>query len=300
VVGREHLAVVDAQEFVERRAAPRTGDVEDGRQRGHGHPQPGPTLFLPPTGFIHVGRLRAAILPQLFDDGGQGGGGLSLQGTHFAGRQGDAEQVVHQRLDLPLAESVSAGEQAGGRLQTRPAPAGGYALGRRGAGGDAAGGTGQAVESVFGDLRLGFGDLDDLMTQRLGVRPVQGVAAASALRRFERLTVIGGGNDAGVERMPGSAAAATPGRRLRRRPLDGARVARRRPRRVRRIPVEALFQLTDASFQLGDPSFVLLDDEKQRRLRGGRDLVPQHLRNRRLSTHAAGVEDEQLTGEIGL
>src|SRR4029077_10139892 len=49
-IGGQHLSVIGAQQFSERRASPRTSDVKDGCQRGHGHPQPGPTLFLPPAG----------------------------------------------------------------------------------------------------------------------------------------------------------------------------------------------------------------------------------------------------------
>ena len=141
------------------------------------------------------------------------------------------------------------------------------------------------MEPVLDHVGPDLGQLGDLMADRLGVGAPQGPTAAAARRRLavdDRRQPLGRDQRAGVPPVPGLPAPPLPRRRPRRAALDVGRVAGRRLRGVGRV-------LAEPSLQRGDPPLEGLDQREDRRLRVGRDLVPELSGDGRLGAHATLV-----------
>jgi hypothetical protein len=145
-------------------------------------------------------------------------------------------------------------------LQSGPEAAARDALRQPAAGRDAAPRAGQPTQAILDDLGPDLGQLGDLVADRLGVvtvevEPATGAAARPAVDRIGEPR----GRDqlAGVALMPGRPARSPPGARPGRPPLDVQGLARRRLRRVGRVP-------RAARLEGGDPLLEGLDQGQDR------------------------------------
>jgi site-specific DNA recombinase len=172
-VAGQHTPVALAQQFPQRIAVATADDLIDRGHLRHHHPQPtAPTH----RGLIDVGRLLPGRLKQFVHDRLQLPANVGLGGADLAGAQRDGEQIGQQASGLVLAQPVSAGQQGASGLQA------GTVLPGRGlsAGGHAAAGAEKAMASILGDAGAEGRNVPDLMTQRLRIVAVQGLAAVAA------------------------------------------------------------------------------------------------------------------------
>ena len=119
----------------------------------------------------------------LDDDRPQDRGGPPLQLGDHPQRDAQPEQVGGQLLDRPLGQSIGAREHGQGRPQTRAERASRDARRQCGPSDCPATRACQPVESVFVDIGADRRDLGDLVPHRIGVVPLEGRAAAPAMRR---------------------------------------------------------------------------------------------------------------------
>jgi hypothetical protein len=146
------------------------------------------------------------------------------------------------------------------------------------------------VEAILIDVGTNRWDLGDLVSQGLGIVPLERDATASALRRLdlEGLSELFGWDQrpdvAFVARL---SSALAPGRRDRRSPLelDGGRIGGGGLGRVGGIEVEPRLQLGDSFLQVGDPLLQRSNDGLDGRLGFRRNGVPQGFRDRRVRAH---------------
>jgi hypothetical protein len=74
-------------------------------------------FIFPPAGLIDVGRLGADLFEEFVHHRFEQPGGLVFPLAEHAGGVRQAQEVAGQRLDLPFAESIGAGQQAHHRSQ---------------------------------------------------------------------------------------------------------------------------------------------------------------------------------------
>jgi hypothetical protein len=153
------------------------------------------------------------------------------------------------------------------------------------------------VQLILGHDGLEWGQLKDLVTQRLHVRAGQDVPAAPAGRGLADNRMIGGQQGPALQGM----ALLTAGRKFRgsagRAALDAGEVGGRRSRGVRRILAEALLEVVDLLLELYDmlleglvALFLLLEEGAQFGLCSSGDLLPQVSRDWRLRRHAPELQ----------
>jgi hypothetical protein len=264
-------------------------DGEDRGHRGHDHPQLRLAVVFTPRGVVDADRGGVVDVQRHFVVRGvQHRGRLPLQlGDHTRGDR-QAEQVADQLLDLPLAETVAAGESGQHRLQIRAEASRGYPRGETSAGGHAALGAAQTVESVLVDQRLDLRQFGDLVNQGSRVITGQGVAAAAAIRgpalgdRSHLLRWDQAAQRPAMSRLPTPFSTRGRGRRLAFQP-DG--VGRRRLGGIGGIELEPGLEIADPLLQLGDPRLVRLQDNQDGGLGLRRHRIPERFRDGRLSDH---------------
>ena len=76
------------------------------------------------------------------------------------------------------------------------------------------------------------------------------------------------------------------------------RIGGRRLGGVGGVRAALLFEVVDAALQGGETLFVGVHQDQERRLSGGRDLVPEFARNRRRRRHTAEVEIQVFSGNV--
>ena len=190
----------------------------------------------------------ADMLPQFLDRGLQLGGGLPLQSGDHPDGDRQAEQVEGQLADRTLAQAIGPGQDAEDGPEPGAERPDGYARRQGRTGGGAATGAGQAMEPVFvhdGEDRRQFGDL---MPERLGVIPGEGVAAPATSGRFavdDLAELLRRDQGAGMATMAGLPTPLLARRGSRRSSLDRGGIGGGRPGGVGRVPVEPLLQFGD-------------------------------------------------------
>ena len=121
---------------------------------------------------------------------------------------------------------------------------------------------------------------------------MQRLLAMAAGRRFAVVNGVGmideGTLNPGVPLLTAHFVA---GRRLGRGAFEGRRIGRGRFRGIGGVLVESGFKVSEASF-------VSLDQSTESGLSGGRDLLPEFIRNRRFLIHAAGLAIKLRLGNL--
>src|SRR5262245_43158112 len=126
------------------------------------------------------------------------------------------------------------------------------------------------------------------------------MAAPAAGRRLQRnslFDLLGRDQGALLTLVSGLPAPFTPRLGLRRWAFDMRRVARRGQGGVGGVLVEALLKLVHPLLEGLQPLLILLDESQDSRLGGGRDLVPEVGRDRRLRLHAADLRTRPFQGK---
>ena len=179
-------AGVLAQQGLQGIVTPRAMHQEGGGPGRRPDPEPGSLPLLTPAGLIDVGRTGLSEGPDdLGHRAGQDLAGLALELGDHAGGGRDAQQVGEEALDLARAQAMGPAQQAGPGLQAWAEDAAWDVGGELGPVGRPAGRAGQPVEAVLDDLGADLGEFGDLMADRLGVVPLERVAAAGAGRGLD-------------------------------------------------------------------------------------------------------------------
>ena len=295
-VADDHLAAIGPEEATGDVSPPRPGDLEGRRRLRHRRPEPHLLLTLPPRGLVDVRRGRPAdICPQLLGRDFQVGGGMPLRSADHPGGDRQAEQVGGQLADRALAQAIGPGQDAEDRPEPWPERPGGHARRQLRTGGGAASWAGQAMEPVLVDHRADRRQLGDLMPERLGVVPGQGVAAPAASGRLaldDLAQLLGRDQGACMTSMAGSSAPLLARGRGRGPPLDRGRIGGRGPGRVGRVAAALLLQC-------GDPALEGVHQLRDGRFGLGREGVPDGLSERRVVRHAAVLRVPRLGSNIG-
>src|SRR5262249_6567905 len=247
----------------------------------------GALLALPPRCLVHVDRLVLYVLAHRGDHWVNDSSDLLLDGADRGSADGHAEEVVHQDLNLTLAQPVGASKHGDGGLQPGSLAAWWHPLGQLGAGGDAAAGAKQAVPLVLQDDGLDLGQFQDLMTQRLWIVAGQGLAAMAAGGRLA---------DEGLRRrqqwpcrtrVSGLTAPWTAGRGAGWGRFDFGASGRGGLGRVAGVGPQTLFQLGNVLLQFLQAQLVLGEDDEQSLLDRRWDLFPHFTRDRGHARHAS-------------
>jgi hypothetical protein len=274
-VADDHLLGVGPQHLFCDIGPPRRGDHEDRRQAGHRRPEPHLVPALPPRRLVDVGHGGLAdMIPEFLDRGLQLGGGLPLQSADHPDGDRQAQQVEGQLADRALAQAVAPGQDAEDRPKPRAERPGGHARRQGRTGRGAAAGAHQAMEPVFIHRRPDRRQLGDLVSDRFGVVAVQLLVAPTAFRRLavdDLAKLLGWYEWSSLAMMAGLATPLLARGGDRRPPLDRRGIGGGWPGGVGGVLVEPLFQV-------GDPPLEGLHQYRHRRLRLGRELIPDGLR----------------------
>jgi hypothetical protein len=230
-----------------------------------------------------------------FDKGGfEGVSGAGSQLTDMTGADGASEQFAADGGGLTFAESSRTVEQSDGGLESRTSAGFGFVR-TFGTGADLAGGTGQAVKSIFGDEWFDGRKFPSLMTKGFGILAAKSMTAGATGIRAQIDDLIGRKERTKMAVMAGLSAWSFAGFGRRRGGFDGRRIGGGRLVRVGGIESEASLEISELSFECSDASVGGSDasipgsqKSEDGRLSRRRDLVPKFARNWRVRGHLCG------------
>ena len=223
--------------------------------------------------------------------------GCSLHdGVDRAGRDAGAEQLAEQLCGIASGDAVAHREGNDRRLQTRAEGAPGHVGRKLGAGGGAAVGTAQAMESVLREDDRNRGQLRDLVTSRLAdgaaFRLAESVAAGAALGPMvDHLTdCLDRCQPATVSRMARLGSMATLRGGHPPTPRSPGRILAGRHRGVARVAGKPPLELGDSCRQLGDLNLLCGNLRRQRQEHSDDGFAPLLVDCLRLGAfHAQGI-----------